>query len=68
MDAEKYLEHLSLITGRQEDDIRKIYTSSKLPSVFVFNYQDWPEPGLITRFTLVFRLLTMKTGDLANQN
>lgn len=50
--AERYLAHLDSVTNRNESAIRKIdSTHDGLPSVFVFVYHDWPEPGLITGFT-----------------
>lgn len=51
--AERYLEHLDRITGRSESVIRRIESSaSHLPPVWVFVYQDWPQKGFISAFTL----------------
>jgi len=51
--AECFVQHLDRLTGRSEDVIRKIESSDRsLPDVAVFVYQNWPEEGFITGFTL----------------
>ena len=60
--AELFVRHMDSITGRSEDIIQKIEsTHSGLPSVAVFVYKNWPEPGFITGFT--FGLSTANHPD-----
>jgi hypothetical protein len=60
--ADIFIQHLSLITGRSEDVIRKVDSSApKLPPVCVLTYKNWPEPGYITGFT--FGLSTVEHPD-----
>lgn len=51
--AELYLAHLDEITGGIEPTIRKFEsTHIGLRPVYVFTYLNWPQPGIITGFTL----------------
>ena len=55
--AERFINHLDQVTGRSESAIRQVPPSHpELPSITVFIYKDWPEPGFITGFTFGLHL------------
>jgi len=51
MNADKYLQHLDSIVGRDEDVIRRFDSDDGLPPVYTFVYKGWPRKEFITGFT-----------------